>query len=215
VSIPNSQQQHVELVYNGLVASAGSNSRAMQAIFHYQRTSTVNPLNKTNVISAFITQTRTLLMTCLSLRLTLTNVACRIINDAQDAYKLTTDTHAGLVTGDSMPLTNAAFLLFQTGLRGRSYRGSKHLFPVGESATTVLTDDIFNAAALTYLGNFATAAAANFTDSDGNVWFPVVLSRTLSQLRTNPTTVVANPVTAILVNKRVGTMRHRKVKSTY
>jgi hypothetical protein len=206
---------NAEVVINGTVASAGSTTRAFASVYHYKRTNTVNPINKGHLVTAVQTQFRTLLMTCLSLRLTLTNYACRWLDDATDAYALTADTHPGLVTGDSMPLTNAAFILLQTGLRGKSYRGSKHLFPLGESATTVLTDDVFNAGALTYLGNYAAAIIANVTDSDGNVWQPCVLSRKLSQLKINPTTVTMNVITSALVNKRVGVMRHRHVKSTY
>jgi len=209
------QQLNVEIVANGLVSSAGSNSRAFNASFHYRRPTSVVAVNKSNVITAWQTAIRLALLSCLSLRLTLTNIACRIIDDAQDAYLLVADTHPGLITGDSMPTSSTVFLLLQTGLRGKSYRGGKHFFPIGESATTVLGDDILNAGAITYFGTLAAAILAGFTDSNGNVWTPTVLSKKLSQLRTNPTTVVANAVTAVLVNKRVGTMRHRKVKSTY
>jgi hypothetical protein len=215
VPIPSNQQIHFELLIAGTVASAGSSARTFLNVHHVRRTSTVNPVSKGNIIAAYQTSIRTLLLTCLSLRLTLSSFQCRCVDDAQDAYASVADVHAGLVTGDSMPLTQAAFLLLQTGLRGRSYRGSKHLFPLGESATTVLTDDIFNAGALTYLGNYAAALLAGFTDANGNVWVPQVLSRKLSQLKVNPTTVTANDVTSIAVGKRVGVMRHRHVKSLY
>lgn len=206
---------HAEVIINGNVASAGSSGRSMAVVQHFRRTSTVNALTKAAFLTAFQSSQRALLMACLSVRLTLTNIGARWIDDALDAQTFLVDTHPGLVTGDSMPLTQAAFLLLQTGLRGKSYRGSKHLFPLGESATTVLTDDIFNAGALTYLGNFAAAMLAGFTDSNGNVWIPQVLSKKLSQLKANPTTVVANDVTSVSVGKRVGVMRHRHVKSLY
>lgn len=206
---------NAEIVINGVVAAAGSTSRKFASVYHYKRTNTVNALSKAALVAAVQAQFRTLMLTCLSLRLTLSNYACRWIDDATDAFALTTDVHAGLVTGDSMPLTEAAFILLQTGLRGRNYRGSKHLFPLGESATTVLTDDLFNAGALTYLGNYATAIITNVTDANGNVWQPCVLSRKLSQLKTNPTTVVANPITSAAVAKRVGSMRHRRVAQLY
>jgi len=114
-----------------------------------------------------------------------------------------------------MPTTESAFLLFGTGLRGKSYRGGKHLFPLAESATTTGTDDILNAGALTYFGALAAQALLPLTDAGPNTWNPCVLSRKLSQLRSNPTTVTRNDVVSVSVNKRIGTMRHRKVKSLY
>jgi hypothetical protein len=215
MSIPATSITHAEVILAGVVAAAGSSSKNMNLVMHLRRTSTSPTLTKAALQSILATNWRGAFLACVSLRLTLTHWSIRWIDDALDAPVLTSDTHPGAVTGDSMPLTTAAFLLMQTGIRGRSYRGSKHVFPLGESATTVLTDDIFNAGALTYLGNFAAALLASNTDSNGNIWVPQVLSKKLSQLRTNPTTVVANDVTAILVGKRVGTMRHRRVASQY
>lgn len=206
---------HAEIIVNGIVAAAGSTSRSSASVWHYRRVSTIiNPV-KLQLANIFNTNIISKLLLMFSVRYTGINISVRWLNDAQDAQSFTPSVSPGTIVGDSMPTTNAAFLLFGTGLRGRSYRGSKHLFPIAESATTVLTDDIFNAAALTYIGNLATAALAQLTDSGGNVWQPCVLSRKLSQLKTNPTTVVSNDVTSISVCKRVGIMRHRRVKSVY
>lgn len=206
---------NAELILNGTVASAGSSSRAVASVYHYKRTNTVNALSKSALQTAFLSACRSAITSALSVRYTGTNLSCRWLDDATDAPALVAETHPGGVAGDSMPLTNSAFLLFQTGLRGRSFRGSKHYFPIAESATTIATDDIFNAGMLTLLAAIGTALIANLTDANGNVWQPCVMSRTLSQLRRNPTTVIANPITAILVAKRVGIMRHRRVKPVY
>lgn len=213
--IPATSINYAQLILRGVVASAGSTARNMNLVMNYLRTTNVNPVNKTNIAAAWITAHRTLFLTCVSLRLTLSGLGVRFIDDATDAEAITTDVHAGLVVGDSMPLTQAAYLKCETGFRGRNYRGSHHLFPLGESATTVLTDDIFNAAALVYLGNFAAAYLAGMTDSDGNIWKPVVLSRQLSQIRYNPTNIVANQIISVSVAKRVGVMRHRRVAQLY
>lgn len=214
-SIPNNQITHAELVLKGVVAAAGSTSKNMNLVMHYRRTANVLTINKTNLANAWLTANRALFTLTVSLRLVLSGLAVRWIDDALDAPVLTSDTHAGAVTGDSMPLTASAYLKLSTGLRGKSYRGSHHIFPMAESQTTVLTDDIWNAAALTTLGNLATGLLANVTDSDGNVWVPQVLSKKLSQLQRNPTTVVANDVISISVAKRVGNMRHRRVAQLY
>lgn len=204
-----------EVIVNGIVTAGGSNTRAAAQVYHYRRTSVVPPLSKSALATIFISTMIPLIRACLSTRYTGTNITVRWLNDALDAPFPTPSVGAGLVTGDSMPTTQAAFLLFNTGLRGKSYRGSKHIFPLAESATTTGTDDIFNAGALTYLGALAAGALGTLTDAGGNIWTPCVLSRKLSVLKTNPTTVLTNDVTAVLVNKRVGIMRHRKVKTVY
>lgn len=213
--IPANQIVNAELVYKGTVASAGSSAKTMQAVFHYRRQATVVTPTKAALAAAWIAANRANLLAVLSLRFTSVGLTVRWINDALDAPVLTSDTHAGTVTGDSLPLTCSAFLLFQTGLRGRSFRGSKHLYPMAESQTTVLTDDIWNAATLTLLGALAASLLGNITDSTGNIWTPSIVSKKLSQLKSNPTTVVANDVTTIAVGKRVGMMRHRRVASLY
>jgi len=206
---------HAEVVLVGTCAAGGSNSRAVQSVWHFRRTGTALPLSKTNLNTIFWSTIGTAVIAALNVRYTNTNIWVRWLDDALDAYQIFTRAGAGAVTGDSMPTDNAAFLLFQTGLRGKSYRGSKHFFPISESATTTGTDDLFNAGMLTLLGAIATAAAGNLTDASGNVWVPCVYSKVLSQAKANPTTIITNDVTSVLVKKTVGSMTHRKAKSVY
>lgn len=206
---------HAEIVLAGQVAAGGSNSRTWATVWNYRRTSTVSALSKTALATAFVGTLKAPLLAALNVRLTLANLSIRWIDDALDAPFYVTETGSGAVTGDSMPTDNAVYLMFGTGLRGRSYRGSKHLFPVSESATTSGTDDILNSGAITLFGAVAAAALLAITDSSGNVWNPCVYSRTLSQPRVNPTSIVTNDVVSVSLNKRVGSMRHRKVKSVY
>jgi hypothetical protein len=114
-----------------------------------------------------------------------------------------------------MPLTVSAYLKKFTGIRGKHYRGSMKLYPLGESQTTLLTDDELNTGALTVFGALAAAVVGGFTDPDANVWFPVLFSRQLSTYRTNPTSLVTTPILSISVRKTLGVMRHRRVKSVY
>jgi hypothetical protein len=134
------------------------------------------------------------------------------MNDAQDSYASTVATEVGAITGDRLQTFAAAYLLLRTGLRGRSYRGSKHFGPMSESD---IGDDVWNAGALTRLDTIATAMTTTLTDSTGNQWKLVILSRNLSQLETNPTVVTTNDVTQILRRETIGTMRGRKVESVY
>jgi len=213
--IPSTSILTAEIAVNGLVAAGGSNSRKAQSIWHYRRTAVSLAPSKSALYAIFASSVIPLLRACLNTRYTGVNVGIRWIDDALDQYTFFTNTGAGTVTGDSMPTTEAAFLLFGTGLRGKSYRGGKHIFPLAESATTTGTDDVLNAGALVYFGALAAQALLPLTDATPNTWNPVVVSRKLSQLRTNPTTVTANDVVSVSVNKRIGSMRHRKVASVY
>jgi hypothetical protein len=213
--IPSNQVTHVEVIVNSLSAAGGSNSRFWASVFHFRRTNTALAISKTQVDTAFQAAIATPMFAALNITLTQQNNSLRWLNDALDAPQFVTHALVGAITGDRMMTADSAFILLRTGVRGKSYRGSKHLGPMSESDTTTGTDDVFNAAALTRLAAVASAILAGFTDAGGNVWVPSVVSRKLSQLTKNPTTMIANDVVATAVNKRVGTMRHRKVKSVY
>ena len=78
------------------------------------------------------------------------------------------------------------------------------------------TDAVFTvAAAACILGAIATALLAGFTDSDGNVWKMVIVSRSHSQLTVNPCTVEANWVISAQVRHNPGAMKRRKTRSVY
>ena len=213
--IPNSQQLHVEIIASGIVAAGGSNTKASASVFDFRRTATVLTINKANVEAAFQTAIMIPITNALNARYTQTFTTVRILDDAQDFPSQVTRAVAGAIAGESLTTAESLFLLARTALRGKSFRGNKKLFPFSETDTTLATADLWNAGAL---GRFATIAAAwlaGFTDADGNIWKPFIVSRKLSQLKVNPTTVVSNQVASVLVNKRVGTMRKRKVKSVY
>jgi hypothetical protein len=204
-----------EIVVNGTVASGGSNSRAWATVWHYRRTATaVNP-TKAALVTAFLANIKAEILAALNIRLTLTSVYCRWLNDAEDAYSITTTTGTGGVAGDSMPTDNAVFVLMQTGVRGRFAKGGKHWFPIGESATTTPNDDILNAGAITYFSALTAKMLLAVTDATTNIWVPCILSRKKSQLKNNPTAVFTLDVTTVSLNKRIGSMRHRKVRSSY
>jgi hypothetical protein len=214
-SIPLNQLYTAELRIQGTVSAAGSNSRTAMQVHHYRRTANVLTVNKANIITAFLAACRSALTACLSVRYTGTVTDCRMIEDALDQPLPMAETHVGGVAGDSMPMSVSAFLKYSTGLRGKSFRGSKRVYPIAESFTTVATDDILNAGALALFATLNTALLAGFTDGDGNVWVPCILSRLNSQLKKNPTTVFRNDVTSITTRKSLGHMRHRQAKSLY
>lgn len=215
MSIPAIEQEVVEIVQKGTVAAAGSNAKYSEQVLHFRRTPTITPVDKSNVEAAYQVAIGGTIALALNERYTQQFVSVRIVNDALDQPVEFAENDAGAVTGDSMALTTSAYLIKRTGIRGRSYMGSLKLYPLSESQTTNGTDDELNAGALTVFGNVASAILAGFTDSDGNNWVPVVLSRKLSTLTSNPTNVVASTVVSIAVRKTMGVMRHRRPVSVY
>ena len=213
--IPANQVTHCEVKLFGLISSAGSSSKNTVNTFHFRRTTVVNPLSKAHIDTAFQAAIAAKVLLALTLRWAQTFNTVRFLNDATDAPGAFAHANPGAIAGDSMPASNYVYTLLQSGLRGKSYRGNYKLGPPGESATTVGTDDILNAGAITYFGNVASAVLGGFTDADGNIWVPSIVSKKLSQLAINPTFVFYSDVTTIKVNKRVSEMKRRKVASAY
>lgn len=213
--IPQNQITHAEVQMLGTAAAGGSNSKAIDLVFIFRRTAVVLPVVKAQVDAAFQAAIAVPIDAALNARFSQGSNTVRWVNDAQDVPVAFAHVVVGGVAGDSMATSHAAFILMRTGIRGKSFRGGKHLGPMSEADTTAGTDDIFNAAALARLATVSAAILAGFVDGGGNVWVPSILSRKLSILKTNPTTLVANDVNGIAVNKRVGYMTHRRVRSFY
>jgi len=214
-SIPDTSIFIGEVEMKGIVTAGGSNAVNSDAVFQFRRTTNVNVLSKSALEAAFQTNIALNITAALNARYTQSMNTVRWVNDALDQPVATSRAIAGSQAGECLPTSVSAYLLSRTGLRGKSYKGSKKLFPFSEADTTLATADLWNAAALARLATIAAAWLAGFTDANGNVWVPCVLSRKLSTLTTNPTTVVTNDITAVLVNKRVGRMKRRMVRSVY
>lgn len=201
----------VEIVTQATAAAAGSNAKATYNVFTYTRGTTVNPISKTNVKNGFVTLVVTPLLAAMNIRYALNNITVRWINDALDAPQSFPQASVGAIATDSLPVDTAIAMLLRTNLRGKNYRGSKHFGPGSEADTT---GDVLTGAGLVRWQAVQTAVAAAYVDADGNTWTPAVLSRTLSQLMTNPTVVIVNNVNQVLLNTNIGTMRHRRVRTT-
>ena len=206
---------HAEIQIHGTVTAGGSNNRLTVATFHYRRTAVVNPLSKANLDTAFDAAITAKIALLLNNRWTQSFNTIRWLDDAEDPPLAVSHAAVGAIAGDGMSTVVASYMLFRTAKRGRSFRGSKHLFPLSESDTTAGTEDILNAACLARYASLITALATPLVDASGNTWNGEVVAKTLSQLRVNPTTIIGNDITQILVNKRIGRMRKREVKSVY
>lgn len=213
--IPANQVTTVEWILSGLIASGGSNSVNTVNVFHFRRTATAVDPVKSAINTILTTNILTPLALALNLRWSAVHSTVRFVNDATDAPALFTQSAVGAVTGDGLSSLTAIFILQKTGLRGKTYRGGKHFGPLSEADVTATADDILNTAAVTRFAAIVTAMQAANTDSTGNIWVPTILSKKLSQLVVNPTTVVTNDVQSTLLNKRIGRMKKREVASVY
>jgi len=213
--IPLNQVTVAEISVKGKMDSGGSDAINTNFLFHYRRTATAVDPDKTALKVIFKSTVLTVIAAALNQRWNASLIDIRWVNDATDPYLSITDATAGAITGDSLQSDDAAYLLHRTALRGRKYRGSKHLAPLSESDVTTPDEDIWNSGCLTRLAAINTALLTTLTDTTTNAWKYTILSRTDSQLKVNPTTVVVNDVTSALVNKRIGRMKRRYVKSVY
>jgi hypothetical protein len=213
--LPDNQLLVCEIVLRGNIAAGGSSPVKTNFIFHYRRLATANPSNLGNLYFQFNAGPMAAIVAALNARWTSSSVGLRWVNDATFQFFDVIVATPGAIAGDSLASDQAAYLLFRTGLRGRSNRGSKHLGPMSETDVTTPNDDIWNAGCLTRLAAINTALMAPLATAEGNNYVLTTLSRKNSILNANPTTVVTADVVAALVNKRTGSMVRRKTKSIY
>jgi len=208
--IPATSQLQFQIVVQGQAAAAGSNAKSSYNVFNYRRASGIPTITKAALNTAFQSNVLTPILAAMNARYSPVNLTIRCLNDALDAPQVFSAAGAGAIATDSLPSDAAVYFLLRTSLRGRSYRGSKHFGPASEVDTT---GDVLTGAGLTRWQAVGTALALNFADSNANTWIPQVVSTTLSNLVINPTNVIANDVTQILLDLNVGTMRRRRSRT--
>lgn len=204
---PVSAQGIVEIVVRGFMAAGGSSITPAINVWHFRRTVLSSTLTKSRINTAFQASIVAAHLAAANVRYTPSALTIRMIEDAVDFPNQFSVAGVGAIPTDSSPSDDAVVLYLQTSLRGRKYRGYKHLAGVNEADTL---GDVLTGAGLGRWTAVKTAVAAGFTDADGNVWVPSVVSPSECQLKVNPTTVLANDATAISLDTVVGTMRKRK-----
>jgi len=210
MTIANNLMHVCEVTLRGTVAAGGSDAKNIANVFHYRRTATTAAWSNTGIATAWIAAMIGPITNCLNVDFTTVSAGSRCVNDAEDNEITVADATPGDIAGERLPNINACTLILKTAKRGASYRGSKHFSPLSEGD---VVDDVLTAGSITLFNLAKAALLAGFTDANGNVWKACVLSRTKSALAVNPTTVVSEDVTQILLNKTVGSMRRRRVKT--
>lgn len=197
-----------ELKMNGVCAASSGGNKNFSFVFHYRLVTGAAPLP-----SAVITQFDNLIApgiaALLNVDWTGTTYDCRQMSDALAQYFTTVNTQVGATTGDRLPMDMAVAMLYRTLSRGRNFRGGKHFGPITEADT--LKDEL-TAGKLTSWQGVAAALKQDLTVT-GSTIRPIVFSPTLSQTRTNPTSLQGDDVSNVLVNKNIGTMRRRREKT--
>jgi len=203
----SSLSEYVQIVQIGHAAS-GTEPRTKPVInvHNFKRAAILPTLSKANIRTAFNANVQTLLSALLSVSYIADWNDIRFLDDPLDPYDRAASAIDGGVSGDSLPSIVNVTQQLKTGIRGRTYRGSKHYGPIAESTTTL---DQLQATPYGLWQTFLGYYIGGFTDSDGNVWTPVVVSQKFSTF--NPTTAVvsAATVTMGLTNQTLGYMRRR------
>lgn len=207
MSIPLNQVTVAQLILKATLAAAGGSSKSIALTFTYRRIATTVDPTKAALAAAFLAGPYAAMLAAFNARWTSGSANIRWLNDALDPTVAVSLAGAGAIATDSAPSYCAVYMLMQTGVRGRRYRGSKHFPAVSEADTT---GDVLTGAGLTRWQAVQTALLAPLVDATPNTWNPCVVSYSLSQLRTNPTTVASSDVTAIVLDLTLGTMRRRK-----
>lgn len=203
----------VEIVSEGTMASAGSNAVPAFNIFHYQITTPGAAPAIIDVLTnwlAWVSPTWTL---AVAARYTQDLVKGRFLDDATLPYSSIAGFGVGTAAGDSLPTECSVYFNYAPGIRSRKARGNKKFAGAAEGQTT---GDVLTGAGLVLWQNFGAKLIAPFTDSNANVWSPVVVSRMPpGQYSVNPVTIVATPTVGVLLNKRIGRMKRREAHSVY
>lgn len=205
---------YVEIVSQATAVARGGGVKNIFNVYHFRRTTTANPVVKANIQTAFQTSIMTPVLAAVNVDYTQSANTLRFFEDPTDAPVSTPQSGVGAISGDRLPDFSAVVIQLKTGARGKVGRGSKHYGPIAESDTT--GDDLV-AGSVTRFQTLGAAIVAGFTDSNGNVWVPGLKGapRLLSpaQYLVAPTTTVWTDIVSYLLNKSLGTMKRRKIKT--
>lgn len=206
--------QFLEVLWRGQVSLTPGGTRSIVQVYHFNQLALV-PIAEDGIslLDDLFSKLDGALKAALSIDYAGLDVRGRFMDDPTSAEFVSMSTPSpGQVTGDRLPIFNAATIQIRSSARGRSYRGSKHFAPVAESSTT---EDALNMTGLGLWGSVATQLQnLTLTGANGSSWQLIVLSRVLSDLTANPSvfTFASEQPGAggAVLNTKIGTMRRRK-----
>ena len=196
------------ITVRGHSTGADPKSPNIQNVYFYSRTVLTNAPSKSALYAAFVTAVVTPIYPLLSVAYVMDGIDIRWQDDALDPFQTFTGSNTpGAVTGDFIPSLMNVTCRLGTGIRGRSYRGSKHFGPIGKSATLA---DKLSSAAITAWTTAIAGLIAPITDATPNTWTPVILSRQPPyQMKVNPTSATWNNIINTTLDTDLGRMKRR------
>lgn len=210
MSLPTPLTNVVEISVQGSVVETGGTTRNIFNIFHYyQNPNQPSPPSAVVVANAFIAGPWAAILALLSIGYVGVQTLSRYLDSSANAFNTANPPGTGAVILPRQPAQQAVVGFFRSAIRGKSFRGSKHFGPL---ATSQVTGDEIAPASVAAWQAANTGLVANIT-AGGQTYTPCVVSKTLSQLRTDPTTIYGAALLTGLTNKTIGTMRHRKEKT--
>ena len=170
-------------------------------------------LGDSAVASAWIAANQANWIACLNAGATMATISVRQLSLPTDPFSVTSIATPGGVgsLAAALPQFNAAYLQFNTGARGRGYRGGIHFGTLDRSFINATKPDEFTAGAVTAFGTLGTSLVAPLTVSGQSLQLCVV-QYSQSQLNVTTPTIYATGVTSVVLRPQVGTMTHRKEK---
>lgn len=212
MALPLNQLSYAEITIKGQQGAVGSNAGKCYNVFIYKRANLALTMTEAHVWAAFWTLVGVPLLAAANVRYTPVLGNVRFIDDPSRLGVDIVQAGAGAIATDPEPQQNTVVMIYKTNRRGSRGRGAKRFGAVNEVDTT---GDVLTGAGLARWQTLQTALAANFTDADGNVWTPYVLSRRWSILTASPAVIDANPVTAVVLDTNVCTLKRRKANVTH
>ncbi len=178
-------------------------------IYHYRGDASNTSPAKGNVLNAFAAAVHAAVIAAIaSADYDTVLIGGRWVDDPTDEVD-TIDGDPAVGSGDTLPLRNAVVFNLRGGVRGKVYRGRKFYSPILESLTT--KDELTTTTNYLALG---VALLATLTDSDGNIWYPIVLNVSSSDLTASPAVMSYFYVTTATLNLNIGELKRRKEKRT-
>jgi len=206
---------YVEIISSGTSSSVGGSTKNIDNIYRFRRTTNGNPYNPVHVEAAFQTAIMIPVTNLLSAGYTQSGNSVRSIDDANEVPTMVPRALPGQIALPREPDYVCIRIRMRTALKGKSGRGAKSYSPI--AVAHLLGDTITGPCAVLCTAVIA-ALTAGFTDADGNLWIPVIVSKVQNKLPVgrydaNPTAIIANDVTGFVLNKSVGTMYRRKIRT--
>jgi hypothetical protein len=208
--IADADKLHFQVIVKGTIAALDMSTVSTYSTLHYRRSLRVADFNPTNFITAFHAMVKADWKALASASWSWGSTSVRCIDDAADGGIAVDVGEVGGVGGECLPAFNQQLVAKYTAFRGKHYRGRLFVPSVPESS---VDGNTLKGTALAALQTMADDIGALITDADDNQYVPWLFSASLSQILTNPTTVIGEDVIAMFARDPIAVLKGRKAKA--